>query len=134
MKTSVKSILLTGAVVLGASAMIAGPRTDAYLEQVHKAKLGRCPAAEERLRAERANMAFREETPQATDANNWIDKWHKAKHNMNSAADEARIKGEQENTAFREDTTPTAAPAVNPFLEQWYKAKMGRSFPTADHN
>jgi hypothetical protein len=129
MKTSVRSILLTGAVVLGANMMIAGPRTDGYLENVHKAKLGRCPAAEERLKAERANMPFVAETAQAVENDSWVDKWHKAKHNMTSAADEARMKAEQESTAFREDTAAVAGPAVNPFLEQWYKAKMGRGVP-----
>jgi len=60
-----KSILLTGALLIGANALMAAqaaPASNNWVDQFYKAKLGRSsPAEEARLKAERANTAFREE-------------------------------------------------------------------------
>lgn len=134
MKTSVKSILLTGALAMGANALMAAQAVtagDNWLDQFYKAKLGRSsPMTEARVKAEGANTAFREEiTPAiAGPANPWLEQFYKAKLGRNSPAEEARLKAEGQNTAFREETTPETQPANN-WFEQFYKAKLGHGVP-----
>ena len=134
MKTSVKSILLTGALAMGANALMAAQAvtaSDNWLDQFYKAKLGRsAPTTEARVKAEGANTAFREEiTPAAAgSANPWLEQFYRAKLGRNSPMEEARVKAEGQNTAFREESTPEARPANN-WFEQFYKAKLGRGVP-----
>jgi hypothetical protein len=129
-----KSILLTGALMLGANALMATQAATAnnnWVDQLYKAKLGRSsPAEEARLKAERANIAFREEATieVAGPANPWLEQFYRAKLGRNSPMEESRLKAERANTAFREETTREARPANN-WFEQWYKAKFGRSAP-----
>ena len=133
MEISVKSILLTGALVMGANALMASQAVsagDRWLDQFNKAKLGRSsPAEEARLRAEGQNTAFREETREvAGPANPWLEQFFKAKLGRNSPMEESRLRAEGQNTAFREETTHEAQPANN-WFEQFYKAKFGRNAP-----
>ena len=129
-----KTILLTGALVLGANALMAAqavPPNNDWVEQLYKAKLGRSsPAEEARLKAERANTAFREEAAVevAGPANPWLEQFYTAKLGRNSPMEAARLKVERANAAFREETTHEARPANN-WFEQFYKAKFGRSSP-----
>ena len=133
MKTSVKTILLTGALAMGANGLMAAQAvtaSDNWLDQFYKAKLGRSsPAEEARLRAEAQNTAFREETREvARPANPWLEGFFKAKLGRNSPMEESRLRAEGRNTAFREETTREARPANN-WFEQFYRAKLGRSVP-----
>src|SRR6185503_2063949 len=129
-----KTILLTGALMLGANALMAAQAIGAnndWVDQVYKAKLGRnSPAEEARLKAERTNTAFREETTVevAGPANPWLEQFYRAKLGRNSPAEESRLRAERGNTAFREDLTREARPGNN-WLEEFYKAKFGRSVP-----
>lgn len=134
MKTPVKSILLMGAVAMGAHALMAAqplPADNQWLDQFYKAKLGRSsPMTEARVKAEGATTAFREEiTPAvAGPANPWLEQFYRAKLGRNSSMEDARVKAEGQNTAFREETTREAQPANN-WFEQFYKAKYGRVAP-----
>ena len=134
MKTSVKSILLTGALAMGANALMAAQAvtaSDNWLDQFYKAKLGRSSATTEaRVKAEGANTAFRDEATAeaAGPANPWLEQFYRAKLGRNSPMEESRLKVEGTNTAFREETTPQARPTNN-WFEQFYKAKFGRSVP-----
>jgi hypothetical protein len=129
-----KSILLTGALLIGANALMAAeaaPANNNWVDQLNKAKLGRSsPAEEARLRAELANTAFREDptVEVARPANPWLEQFYMAKLGRNSPMEESRLKAEQANTAFREDATREARPANN-WFEDFNKAKFGRSAP-----
>jgi hypothetical protein len=134
MKTSVKSILLSGALAMGANALIAAqpmPTSNQWLDQLYKAKLGRSsPMEEARVKAEAANTAFREEATVevAGPANPWLEQFYRAKLGRNSPMEESRLRAEGQNTAFREESTHEARPADH-WFEQFYKAKFGRSVP-----
>ena len=133
MKISVLTALLTGALAFGANTLMAGQAaaSDAWLNQFYKAKLGRSsPAEEARLKAERANTAFREEITLevAGPANPWLEQFYRAKLGRNSPMEESRLRAERANTAFREDITREPRPA-NTWFEDFYKAKFGRSAP-----
>ena len=67
MKTFVRSILFTSALVMGANGLMAAQASDSWLDQWYRAKYGRnSPATEARQRAEQTSTAFREEvTPEA---------------------------------------------------------------------
>jgi hypothetical protein len=129
-----KTILLTGALLIGANALMAAqaaPASNNWVDQLYKAKLGRSsPAEEARLKAERANTAFREEAAAEVTgpANPWLEQFYRTKLGRNSPMEEARLKAERGNTAFREETTPEARPA-NTWFEDFYRAKFGRSAP-----
>ena len=129
-----KSILLTGALLIGANALMAAqaaPASNNWVDQFYKAKLGRSsPAEEARLQAERENTAFREEITfeVAGPANPWLEQFYRAKLGRNSPMEESRLRAERANTAFREDITREPRPA-NTWFEDFYKAKFGRSAP-----
>ena len=129
-----KSILLTGALLIGANALMAAqaaPASNNWVDQFYKAKLGRSsPAEEARLKAERENTAFREEITfeVAGPANPWLEQFYRAKLGRNSPMEESRLRAERANTAFREDITREPRPA-NTWFEDFYKAKFGRSAP-----
>lgn len=129
MKTFARSILFTGALVMGTNGLVNAQTID----QWYRAKLGRpSPAEEARLKAERANTAFREETRHegAAPPNAWFEQWYKAKFGRNSPAEEARQNAAKENTAFREETrTVLKSSPTNEWFDQWYKAKYGRPAP-----
>src|SRR5439155_10105347 len=106
MKTFVRSILFTGALVMGANGLMAAQTSNAWMDQWYRAKFGRSsPAEESRLKAEQASTAFREETRHeaAGPANAWFEQWYKAKFGRNSPAEEARQRAEKESTAFRNE-------------------------------
>ena len=133
MKTFARSILFAGTLVMGASGLMAAQTSNAWLDQWYKAKLGRpSPAEEARLKAERANTAFREETRHegAMPSNAWFEQWYKAKFGRSSPAEEARQKAAKESTAFREEkrAEPKSSP-TNEWFDQWYRAKYGRPAP-----
>ncbi len=129
-----KTILLTGALLIGANALMAAqaaPATNNWVDQFYKAKLGRSsPAEEARLRSEGANTAFREEitTEVAGPVSPWLEQFYSAKLGRNSPMEESRLRAEGANTAFREETTREARPANN-WFEEFNKAKFGRSAP-----
>lgn len=96
MKTLVKSILLTGALVIGANGLMAAPASNGWFEQWHKAKFGRSsPIEEARLKAERDNTAYREEvTPKAAPADSSFENRWRAKYGRSSPLERARLKTE----------------------------------------
>jgi hypothetical protein len=129
MKPVLRSAILTGVLALGAASLFGA--SDSYIDQWYRAKLGRSsPMEEARLKAERANTAYREEaTPKAlAPANTFIENFHKAKLGR-CPIEEARLKAERANTAYREEVTPKAPAPANTWREDFWKAKYGRSFP-----
>lgn len=95
MTTFVRSILFTGALAMGANGLFGAQASNTWFDQWYKAKHGRnSPAEEARLKAERENTAFREETPAhvAPATPNWIEQHLKAKHGRGTRAEEARQK------------------------------------------
>lgn len=133
MKTYAKTFLFTGALALGANALMAAQAgsTNDWLDQLSRAKLGRSsPAAEARVKAEGANTAYREEATRevAGPANPWLEQFYRAKLGRNTPMEESRLRAVEENTAFREEISHEARPANN-WFELFYKAKHGRSAP-----
>ena len=97
MKPIARTILFTGALVIGASGLMAASPSDSWLDQWYRAKYGRSsPTEEARQRSEQANTAFREETTRdvAAPANTWLDQWFRAKYGRSSPMEEARQKAE----------------------------------------
>jgi len=125
MKTVKQSVLVTGALLMGATTLGAlGSQTSSnWMDQWYQAKYGRnSPVTEAQLRAEQANMAFREEKTTMS-ANTWFEDFWRAKYGRNSPMEEARLRSEQANTAYREEKT--AMPA-NTWLEDFSRMKYGR--------
>ena len=127
--TSVKSILLAGALAMGANTLMAAQAvtaSDNWLDQFYKAKLGRSsPMTEARVKAEAANAAYREATEVAGPANPWLEQFYRAKLGRNSPMEESRLRTEGQSTAFREARPGETRPANN-WFEQFYKTKLGR--------
>jgi hypothetical protein len=137
-KPSVRSILLTVALVMGANGVMAAQNSSDWFEQWYKAKYGRnSPAEEARQAAERNNTASREEVAPAAakPANDWFERWYQAKVGRNSRMEELRQRIETENTieeAANESAGPvavhpSAVHSSNDWRAQLYKAKLGRS-------
>ena len=127
MKRIVNRILMTGALALSVNGLMAAPASNDWFDQWYKHKYGRpSPAEEARLKAERENTAFREETRHVAPARqNWIENHFKAKLGRNTPAEEARLKAERENSAFREEPAGPTAPARS-WSDEWYHKKFGR--------
>src|SRR6266700_3843208 len=93
MRMFVRSLLLSGALLMGASGLMA--QTNSWREPWFKAKFGRySPMEEARQRTEAANTAYREEptTEAGSPANTWYEQWFKAKFGRYSPMEEARQK------------------------------------------
>ena len=123
MKSYLRSIIVTGALMSAASGLMAqsGPT---YFEQWYKAKYGHPTASEEaRLKAERANSAYREEKTPAAPQLSYMDQFFKAKLGVYTPATEARLRVERENSAFRSE--PQHAPAQPSYIDQWLRVKQG---------
>jgi hypothetical protein len=130
MKPLLRSTILTGALVLGTNVLLA--ISNDYIEQWHKAKLGRnSPMEEARMDAEQANAAYREEAASASanSADIWREYFFKAKSGRSSPMEEARLKALGEGTAYREETAPEAPAAANTWQEDFLRAKLGRTPP-----
>ena len=127
MKQLANSILLSGVLALGVSGLMAAPANNDWFEQWYKTKYGRnTPAEEARLKAERENTAFREETRHSVPAKqNWMEDYFKAKLGRNTPAEEKRLKAERESSAFREESAAPTAPARS-WSDKWYHWKYGR--------
>lgn len=125
MRAFVKTALLSAALTLAASSVMAAPATGDWIDHYFKAKIGRpSPAEGARLKAERASQAFREEAPLRVAAPNWIEVHLKGKIGRNTRGEEARLAEARESTAFREAApTEVAAPS---WIEQHLKGKLGR--------
>ena len=135
MKPLAKSILFTGALMIGATGLMAAPvgAGNSQFEEWHKAKYGRPSATEEaRLKAEQANIAYREDTSVevGSPANSWFEQWHKAKYGRFSPGEEARQRTAEENVAFREEPAPNAESQTDEWFQGWYRAKFGRTPPS----
>lgn len=128
MKRIVSRILLAGVLAIGANGLMAAPAgNDQFFNDWYKKKFGRnTPTEEARLKAERENSAFREETRHVAPAKqNWIEDHFRAKLGRNTPAEEARLKAERESSAFREEPVRPTAPARS-WSEEWYHKKYGR--------
>ena len=132
MKTLAKNILFTGILMIGATGLMAGA-SNSQFEEWHKMKYGRPSATEEaRLKAEQANIAYREDlsVESASPANSQFEQWHKAKYGRFSPMEEKRQQVEEENVAFREEPAPKAGSQTDEWFQGWYRAKFGRTPPT----
>ena len=132
MKTFLKSILFTSALVISTNSVMAMQMSNSWYEQWHKAKYGRSsPPEEARLNAERAAMAYREETaPKAAiPRNTWFEDFHRAKYGRSSPLEEARLKAERAATAYREEAAPKAGKPADTWLDDFWSAKYGRPAP-----
>ena len=93
MKASVRSIVLTGMLVIGTNGLMAAQAASDWSEQLYRAKYGRnSPMEEARQKAERKNTALPEETTRevARPANDWAAQWYNAKFGRPSPTEEAR--------------------------------------------
>jgi hypothetical protein len=66
----------------------------------------------------------------AAPADNWLERWFKAKYGTNTPSEEARLKAERERTAFRAE--PVGPPARVNWVEEHLKAKLGRYTPAEE--
>jgi len=120
-------LLLTSILALGMIGPVSA-ESRTWAEKIYKAKYGRLsPTEDARLRAERAQTAFRQVTPSQAEPTGvtWMRQYFKAKHGRNTPAEEARLKEARENSAFRQEPAPQTAPAGG--HDQRYKAKYGRA-------
>ena len=96
MKASVRSILLAGALVMGANAVMASQADNTWFEQWYRDKYGRnTPAEEARQKAARENTtthAGAATAKAAPPANDWYENWFKAKFGRSSPLAETRRK------------------------------------------
>jgi hypothetical protein len=132
MKRFVTGILFTGLLAMGANTLMAAQTSNSWSEQWFQAKYGRpSPLEESRLKAEKANTAYREVAPSrvATPANNWAEQWFRAKYGRPSPLEESRLKAEQANTAYREVAPTSVAMPLDNGAEQRYRTKYGRPSP-----
>jgi hypothetical protein len=121
MKTLKQSVLVTGALLLGAGnlAALGAQEGNGWVDQWYQAKFGRnSPITEARMRANQANAAYREEV-KAMPANTWFEDFWRAKYGHSSPMAQADV-------AFREETGKAVMPA-NTWLEDFSRAKYGRS-------
>ena len=126
MRTLMRSILVTGVLAIGATALPAAPASD--FDQWYQKKFGRStPMEEARLKAEAADTAFRAETPGMPAVPNWIEQHLNGKLGRNSPAEDARLEAERDNTAFREENPSDLGPAVPNWIEQHFRGKLGRN-------
>jgi hypothetical protein len=94
MKVFVRSALLSGALLMGASGLMA-QTNDSWREQWFKTKFGSySPMEQARQRAEAANTAYREEATTETErvapADAWREQWFKTKFGSYSPMEQAR--------------------------------------------
>lgn len=130
MKTLLRNVLVTGALALGATALMAQQASHDWVDQLYKAKIGRAPFAEAQQRAEQAKTVYREEaTPQVMPANTWFEDRWRAKYGRSSPLEEARQREERTNTVYREEVAPKSVMPANTWLNDFWKAKLGRPFP-----
>jgi hypothetical protein len=130
MKPVLRSSIVTAALVLGTNLLLA--TSNDYIEQWHKAKLGRvAPMEEAGINAERANTAYREEAryPSANSADIWHEYFFKAKSGRSSPMEEARLKALGEGTVYREEAAPKPSADANSWQEDFLRAKLGRTPP-----
>jgi hypothetical protein len=96
MRVFVRSVLLGGALLVGASGLMAQTTNNSYnswREDWVKAKFGRnTPMEEARQNDEAANSAFREEVTHqiGMPANTWYEQWFKMKFGRSSPLEGAR--------------------------------------------
>lgn len=120
MKTLKQGILIAGAVLAGSANLAAmSPRdSDGWLDGWYQTKMGRSsPITESAMRAEQANVAYREEAASAPE-NAWVENFWRAKFGRSSPL-------AQGNVAFREETGRAAIPA-NTWQEDFARMKHGR--------
>jgi len=135
MKTSIRSLLFSAVLVIGANGLMASPASNTWSGEWYRAKFGRSsPLEEARQRAEQANTAYRQETTHeaASPADSSREQFFKAKFGRYSPMEEARQRAERANTAYREETTSASPSPANDWLEQWHRAKFGRSLTNED--
>lgn len=125
MKRIVKSILITGALTVGAAGLMATTPGENWVDQLNKAKIGRAPIAEAHAPAE--GTAVTRAAPAVMPANNWFETFFRAKLGRLTPAENARIRAERETTPFREETV--AGTPANTWLNDLWNAKYGRPFP-----
>ncbi len=97
MKLSIRSIVITGILAIGANTLLAAQTSNPWFEGWYRAKFGRpSPTEEARIQAEQANTAYREATPtpSAAPVNTWFEGWYRAKYGRPSPTEEARLKAQ----------------------------------------
>ena len=92
MKTSVRSIMLTAALAIGANGLMAAA-SNTWFEQLYKAKYGRSsPLEEARQKAERAVLPAQPAPKAMPPANDWFEQRYHAKYGQASPRELARQK------------------------------------------
>jgi hypothetical protein len=92
-KTSVRSIMLTTALAIGANGLMAAPASNTWFEQLYKAKYGRSsPLEEARQKAERAALPAQPAPKAVRPANDWFEQRYHAKYGQASPRELARQK------------------------------------------
>ena len=96
MKTSVRSIMLTAALAIGANGLMAAPASNTWFEQWYQAKYGRSsPREEARRKADKAALPAQPAAKVARPANDWFEQWYRAKYGQSSPRELARQKAAQ---------------------------------------
>ena len=125
MKTFVTNVLLGGALLMGASGLMA-QSDNSWREQYFRAKFGRnTPLEETRQNAEAVSTAFREEFTTPMPANTWYEEYFKAKFGRVSPLEEARQNTQAASTAFREEEPTEVVAPVNNWHAQMFRMKTG---------
>lgn len=97
MKLSIRGILITGILAIGANTLLVAQTANPWFEGWYRAKFGRpSPTKEARLQAGRITTASRVEKPaqSAAPVNTWFEGWYRAKYGRPSPQEEARLKAQ----------------------------------------
>ncbi len=129
MKLSIRSILLTCTLVIGANTLLVAQTTNSWAEQWYRAKYGRpSPTEEARIQPARQASEVHEKATagEATaPANTRFEGPYRVKPGRPSPTEGARLKSEQANTAPRGAVTSNGAP-VNNWYDGWRRANFAR--------
>lgn len=124
MKAITRTIVLASVSLVGASGLMA-QAGNSHIDQHFRGKFGQAsPPEEAKLRAERANAAFRALPVQTGEkAKPYMDQYFRGKFGQFTPVEEAKLREERENSASR--STP-ANPKTESHIDQWFRMKQGR--------
>jgi hypothetical protein len=136
MNTFVRSIVLAGACLAGASGLMAQPgqtqskgtatpQVDiSHQDQFMQRKQGQYTAeTEARLREAREGAAYRAEQGPAYTPEAYIDTWLRVKQGQATAETETRLRDARESAAYRAEQQPPATPES--YIDAWLRVKQG---------
>lgn len=139
MKLSMKGILFTGILALGANTVLVAQTSNPWFEGWYRAKFGRpSPTEQERINVTKTTQpakALQTDSQAgsiAVPANIWFEQWYRDKYGRSSPAEEARMEAQRASVVPRTELAPKTATAVAPtntWFENWYRDKYGRPSP-----